>query len=80
MKKLIVFWFAIMLATVVNAKYYGVGTSTTGKTDIFGNTKTTYKDSYGKIIGTSTSGQTDVFGNTKTKHRSNNSNTSIRTW
>ena len=71
MRKLIVFCFSIMLAAVANAQYYSVGTSTTGQTDIFGNTTTTHRNSYGQSTGTSTTGRTDMFGNTTTQQRSN---------
>ena len=62
MRKLIVFCFSIMLAAVANAQYYSVGTSTTGQTDIFGNTTTTHRDNYGNRTGSSTTSQTDIFG------------------
>lgn len=80
MKKVFFTLAIIFVATTANAQYYGVGTSTTGRTDIFGNTTTTHRDSYGRNIGTSTTGQTDIFGNTTTQQKSNNSNTNIWTW
>lgn len=67
-------------ALVASAQYYGVGSSTTGRTDIFGNTTTTHRDGYGNTIGTSTTGRTDIFGNRTTEQRSNNQNTNIWTW
>jgi len=80
MKKLILSVIIASFATIANAQYYGVGSSTTGRTDIFGNTTTTHRDSYGNTIGTSTTGRTDIFGNTTTEQRSNNQNTNIWSW
>ena len=55
-------------------------TTTTGQTDIFGNTTTVYKDRYGNNRGKSTTGKTDIFGNTTTKHDGNTTTTNIWTW
>ena len=44
-KFLIVFLLGFTVAA--NAQYYGSGTSTTGQTDIFGNTTITHKNAYG---------------------------------
>lgn len=46
---------------------------------MFGNTTTTYRDSYGNQIGTSRQ-STDMFGNTTSRHSGSNSNTQIWTW
>ena len=48
---------------------FNVGSSTSTRTDMFGNTVTTHRDSYGRTTGTSTTGRTDMFGNTTTTHR-----------
>ena len=56
-------------ALVASAQYYGVGSSTTGRTDIFGNTTTTHRNGYGSTTGSSTTGRTDIFGNSTTTHR-----------
>ena len=58
-----------MLFSCASFAQYNVGTSTTSKTDIFGNTVTTHKDRYGNVTGTSTTGKTDMFGNTVTVHK-----------
>lgn len=47
---------------------FNVGSSTSAHIDIFGNTVTTHRDSYGRTTGTSTTGRTDIFGNTTTTH------------
>src|SRR5574344_1533288 len=47
---------------------FNVGSSTSTRTDMFGNTVTTHRDSYGRTTGTSTTGRTDMFGNTTTSH------------
>ena len=66
----------------MNRDRYGnkTGSSTTGQTDIFGNTTTVYKDRYGNNRGKSTTGKTDIFGNTTTKHDGNTTTTNIWTW
>lgn len=68
-----------MMTAVSTFAQYNVGTSTTGRTDMFGNTTTTHRDSYGRSVGSSTTGSTDMFGNTTTQQRSN-SGTGIWTW
>ena len=40
---------------------FNVGSSTSTRTDMFGNTVTTHRDSYGRTTGTSTTGRTDMF-------------------
>ncbi len=79
MKKLFVTFAACMFAAVSSFAQYNVGTSTTSRTDMFGNTVTTHRDAYGRTTGTSTTGRTDMFGNTTTQQRSN-TGTSIWTW
>lgn len=69
MKKIFSTVAACMLATISAFAQYNVGTSTTTKTDMFGNTTTTHRNSYGLSTGTSTTGRTDMFGNTTTTHR-----------
>ncbi len=70
----------IVLCPLLARAQHNVGTSTTVKTDVFGNTTTTHKDRYGHTTGTSTTGKTDVFGNTSTTQKRNDSNSSIWTW
>ena len=41
---------------------FNVGSSTSTRTDMFGNTVTTHRDSYGRTTGTSSTGRTDMFG------------------
>ena len=69
MKKIFSTVAACMLATISAFAQYNVGTSTTTKTDMFGNTVTTHRDEYGRTTGTSTTSRTDMFGNTTTTHR-----------
>ena len=69
MKKAVIFLLSLTLSVLANAQVYGVGSSTTSKTDYFGNTVTTHRDSYGRVTGTSTTSKTDYFGNTTTTHR-----------
>ena len=80
MKKAVIFLLSLTLSVLANAQVYGVGSSTTSKTDYFGNTTTTHRDSYGRTTGTSTTGRTDYFGNTTTQQRSNSTSTSIWSW
>ena len=79
MKKFIL---SAVLAVISNSTFaqFNVGSSTSTRTDMFGNTVTTHRDSYGRTTGTSTTGRTDIFGNRATQQRSNNRNTSIWTW
>ena len=42
------------------------------KPDIFGKTKTTYQDRYGRRVGTATTEKPDIFGNRKTTHKGHN--------
>lgn len=67
MKKVITSFVFALLATVANAQYYGVGSSSSS-TDPWGNTTTVHKDAYGNRTGTSTT-STDSWGNTTTTHR-----------
>jgi len=77
--KRIIFALLISISSItMNAQYHS-GTSTTGTRDIFGNTTTPHRDSYGRVIGTSTTGSTDIFGNTTTIQTTNNG-TFIWTW
>lgn len=70
MKKIVLFITGLCVSTAMAfAQSYNVGSSTTSETDIFGNTVTTHRDAYGRVIGTSTTGKTDIFGNTTTTHR-----------
>ena len=68
MKKFIL---SAVLAVISSSAFaqFNVGSSTSGRTDMFGNTTTTHRDSYGRTIGTSTTSRTDMFGNTSTTHR-----------
>ena len=79
MKKFIL---SAVLAVISSSAFaqFNVGSSTSTRTDMFGNTVTTHRDSYGRTTGTSTTGRTDMFGNTTTQQSSNNSNISIWTW
>ena len=61
MKKLLLFIGAILFVVHLTAQTY-----TTEEKDIFGNTKTTVKDQYGRTTGTATKEEKDIFGNTKT--------------
>ena len=70
MKKYLVTLAVCMIATVSSFAQYNVGTSTTSRTDMFGNTVTTHRDAYGRTTGTSTTGRTDMFGNTTTDQTS----------
>ena len=72
MKKNLATLATCMIASVSFAQYT-TGTSTTTRTDVFGNTVTTHRDAYGRTTGTFTTGSTDVFGNKTTQQRSNNS-------
>ena len=70
------FLLSAVLAVICSSAFaqFNVGSSTTGGTDMFGNTVTTHRDSYGRTTGTSTTGGTDtggtdMFGNTVTTHR-----------
>lgn len=67
MKKFIL---SAVLAVISNSTFaqFNVGSSTSTRTDMFGNTITTHRDSYGRTIGTSTTRHTDMFGNTTTTH------------
>lgn len=69
MKKIISTITVCILATISTFAQYNVGTSTTTKTDMFGNTVTTHRNEYGTITGTSTTSRTDMFGSTTTTHR-----------
>ena len=69
MRKLFVTMIVCLMASVSTFAQYNVGTSTTSRTDMFGNTVTTHRDAYGRTTGTSTTGRTDMFGNTTTTHR-----------
>ena len=69
MKKAVIILLSLAISIIANAQSYGVGTSTTSRTDYFGNTVTTHRDSYGRVTGTSTTSKTDYFGNTTTTHR-----------
>jgi len=60
---------ATLLVTACAFAQFNVGSSTTSKTDIFGNTTTTHKDASGRVTGTSVTGKTDIFGNTTTVHK-----------
>ena len=51
MKKISMMMMAITFAIAANAQSFNVGTPTTS-TDYFGNTNTTYSDSYGCSTGT----------------------------
>lgn len=76
MKKIFLFLIvAICPFVAIFAQYYNVGTSTTGRTDVFGNTTTTHRNCYGNTTGTSTTGQTDMFGNSTTTHKDRCGNT-----
>ena len=44
----------------------------TEKPDIFGRTKTTYKDKYGRTVGSATTEKPAIFGNRKTTHKGHN--------
>ena len=65
------FLLSAVLAVICSSAFaqFNVGSSTTTCTDMFGNTVTTHRDSYGRTTGTSTTGGTDMFGNTVTTHR-----------
>ena len=67
MRKVITSFVLALLATVANAQYYGVGSSTSS-TDPWGTTTTVHKDAYGNRTGTSTS-NTDQWGTTTTTYR-----------
>ena len=54
---------------VANAQHYGVGSSTTGLTDIFGNSTTKHRNEYDQSVGSSTTERTDIFGNKTTEHQ-----------
>ena len=45
---------AIAMLTIEIYAQYNVGTSTSSRTDMFGNTVTTHRDTYGRTTGTST--------------------------
>ena len=79
MKKFFITFAVCMIATASSFAQYKVGTSTTSRTDMFGNTVTPHRDAYGRTTGTSTTGRTDMFGNTTTQQRSN-TGSSIWTW
>ena len=77
MKKISVLVVLFMLRTSLFAQF-NVGTSVSGQTDVFGNTTTVHKDSYGNKTGSSTSSKTDIFGNTTTTHKDAYGNTTGR--
>lgn len=59
----------LILSLIVSGVSFAQYTATTSQPDFFGNTTTTYRDQYGRVIGTSTTSQPDFFGNTTTTHQ-----------
>jgi len=76
MKKAFIVTFFALLTSSAFAQF-NVGTSITGRTDMFGNTTTTHRDAYGNTIGTSITGRTDIATARKTRYASNPYHTKI---
>lgn len=73
-QKVLTIFAVLFTALSANAQYY-VGSSTSNGNNIFGNTTTIHRDSYGNITGKSVTGDSDIFGNTTTTHHDKYGNT-----
>jgi len=71
-KKGVIILVAFCITVSMSNAQTTIGTSTSSKTDFFGNSTTTHQNSYGRTEATSTTGKTDYWGNTTT-HKANTS-------